>query len=70
MPRIHSPEILGGVGFDFVLFDQEHAALDQWAIDVGLLACRAYGLADLVRVSGPQSLLGVLGSGLIAAART
>ncbi len=62
-PAIQSVEILADVGYDFVVLDEEHAALDRASIDVGLLACRASGTVGLVRVSGPASLLGVLDCG-------
>ena len=37
----HATEMLGLLGFDFVVFDQEHAPLGQSALDVMILAARA-----------------------------
>ena len=54
-PTCHSIEILGGVGFDFVVIDEEHAPFDRSAIDIGLLAARAVGTAGLVRVAQPTA---------------
>ena len=62
-PTIHAVEILGDVGFDFVVLDEEHAAFDRSALDAGLLACRACGMAGLVRVSGPERILNALDCG-------
>ena len=64
-PTCHSIEILGGVGFDFVVIDEEHAPFDRSAIDIGLLAARAAGTAGLVRVAQPTAanILSVLDSG-------
>ena len=50
-PTIHAVEILGHVGYDFVVIDEEHAPIDRTDTDVILLACRASGVAGLVRVS-------------------
>lgn len=50
-----SVEILGGAGFDFVVIDQEHGVFDRAAINLGLLACRAAGIAGVVRVPHLQS---------------
>lgn len=65
IPTLHSTELLGGVGFDFVVIDQEHAPLDLAAIDVMILAARATGMAPLVRVSdaSPGNILSVLDCG-------
>ncbi|MDC7789715.1 aldolase/citrate lyase family protein [Rhodoplanes sp. TEM] len=64
-PTMHATEILGALGFDFVVIDEEHAPFDRAAIDVALLAAKAAGLAGLVRVasSAPSSLLSVLDMG-------
>ena len=62
-PTSHATEILGPVGFDFVVIDQEHAPFDRAATDVTLLAARAMGLPALVRVSGPAVILVALDCG-------
>lgn len=46
----HAIEIMGDVGFDFVVIDREHAPLDVAAIDHLILAAQAAGIAALVRV--------------------
>ncbi len=64
-PTTHSIEILGGMGFDFVVIDEEHAPSDRVTIDNGLLAARAVGTAGIVRVAEPTAskLLAVLDDG-------
>ena len=52
-PTSHASEILGDVGLDFVVVDQEHAPIDRGAIDQIMLGCRASGIAGLVRVAAP-----------------
>jgi 2-keto-3-deoxy-L-rhamnonate aldolase RhmA len=66
-PTCHAIEILGDLGFDFVVIDEEHAPFDRAAIDVGLLAARAAGTAGIVRVANPTaaSILSVLDCGAI-----
>lgn len=49
-PTTQVIEILGGVGFDFVIIDQEHAPLDPAMTDLMILAARASGVAPLVRI--------------------
>lgn len=64
-PTTHSIEILGSMGFDFVVIDEEHAPFDRVTIDNGLLAARAVGTAGIVRVAEPTpaKLLAVLDDG-------
>ena len=64
-PTTHAIEILGGLGFDFVVIDEEHAPFDRVTIDNGLLAAQASGVASLVRVAepSPSKLLAVLDDG-------
>ena len=64
-PTSHSIEILGGLGFDFVVIDEEHAPFDRVSIDMALLAARASGTAGIVRVAEPTpaKLLAVLDDG-------
>ncbi len=53
-PTTHATEILGGIGFDFVVFDQEHAPLDAGVLDMMILAARASNVAGIVRVPDAQ----------------
>jgi 2-keto-3-deoxy-L-rhamnonate aldolase RhmA len=62
-PTSHGTEILAGVGFDFVVIDQEHAPFDRTATDVALMASRGHNLPALVRVPGPEAILSVLDCG-------
>jgi 2-keto-3-deoxy-L-rhamnonate aldolase RhmA len=64
-PTTHATEILGAIGFDFVVIDDEHAPFDRIAIDTLLLAARAVGTAGLVRVASSDAayLLSVLDCG-------
>ncbi|MDQ8728013.1 aldolase/citrate lyase family protein [Bradyrhizobium sp. LHD-71] len=61
----HAIEILGDVGFDFVVIDQEHAPFDRGAIDIALLAARASNIASIVRVDEARasSILSALDCG-------
>jgi 2-keto-3-deoxy-L-rhamnonate aldolase RhmA len=43
-------EMLGGCGFDMIWIDAEHGALDKKDIQLHLMACRAAGVAGIVRV--------------------
>lgn len=64
-PATHPVEILGALGFDFVVIDEEHAPWDRVAIDAALLAARAAGTAGIVRVAEPtpSKILAVLDDG-------
>jgi len=64
-PATHPIEILGAVGFEFVVIDEEHAPWDRVAIDGALLAARASGTAGIVRVAEPTAakILSVLDDG-------
>lgn len=64
-PTIHATEIVGSLGFDFTIIDQEHAPFDRGTIDMACLAARAVGTAALVRVAEPSaaSILSVLDLG-------
>ncbi|MGH6861200.1 MAG: HpcH/HpaI aldolase family protein [Phyllobacterium sp.] len=64
-PTSHGIEILGEVGYDFIVIDEEHAPFDRAAIDVALLAAQAAGIAGLVRVSSPATILGALDCGAV-----
>lgn len=64
-PTSHTSEILGQVGFDFVVIDEEHAPFDRVTIDAALLGARAAGTAGIVRVAEPTpaKLLAALDDG-------
>lgn len=62
-PTTHATEILGALGFDFVVIDEEHAPFDRIATDAALLAARATGTAALVRVQNTSGILSVLDCG-------
>jgi 2-keto-3-deoxy-L-rhamnonate aldolase RhmA len=64
-PTTHPVEILGQLGFEFVVIDEEHAPWDRVAIDGALLAARASGTAGIVRVAEPSAarVLAVLDDG-------
>lgn len=65
IPTSHSVEIIGGLGYDYVIVDQEHAPYDRAAIDLACLAARAVNTAAIVRVAEAThaSLLSVLDCG-------
>lgn len=64
-PAIHTTEIIGELGFDFVVIDAEHAPFDRVTIDRILLAAKAWNVAALVRVerNDPASILAALDDG-------
>ena len=64
-PTPHAIEILGDLGFDFVVIDEEHAPFNRESIDIALLAARASGTAGIVRVPSatPAGILSVLDCG-------
>jgi staphyloferrin B biosynthesis citrate synthase len=64
-PTGHSTEILGSVGFDFVVIDEEHGPFDRVSTDMALMAARAGRIAGLVRVPDTGRLLGALDDGAI-----
>jgi 2-keto-3-deoxy-L-rhamnonate aldolase RhmA len=66
-PSSHSAEIMGDVGFDFVIIDEEHAPFDRVATDAALLGARASGAAGVVRVPSLEAsrILGALDDGAI-----
>ncbi|WP_273727345.1 HpcH/HpaI aldolase/citrate lyase family protein [Brucella gallinifaecis] len=53
IPTSHTAEIIGSVGFEFVIIDEEHAPFDRVSIDMALLGARAAGTAGLVRIAEP-----------------
>jgi 2-keto-3-deoxy-L-rhamnonate aldolase RhmA len=62
-PTSHATEILGDLGYDFVVIDQEHAPFDRTSSDIALMAARATDTPALVRVPGTESILSVLDCG-------
>ena len=64
-PTGHATEILGDVGFDFVVIDEEHGPFDKGTTDMAVLAARASNIAGIVRVASPapEALLAVLDCG-------
>lgn len=64
-PTTHATEILGLLGFDFVVLDQEHAPLGHAALDMMILGARASNIAGIVRVGDPSdaNILSVLDCG-------
>lgn len=66
-PTTHSIEIVGDLGFDFVVIDEEHAPFDRMATDTALLAARAVGTAGIVRVpsASAEGILSVLDCGAL-----
>jgi staphyloferrin B biosynthesis citrate synthase len=64
-PTSHATEMLGLLGFDFVVFDGEHAPLDLGTIDRMVLGARASNVAGIVRVASPAdaAILSVLDCG-------
>src|SRR5262245_35430660 len=66
-PTSHSTEILGAIGYDFVILDEEHAPWTRESLEVGFLGARAFGIAGLVRIARPDanSILSALDDGAI-----
>jgi 2-keto-3-deoxy-L-rhamnonate aldolase RhmA len=64
-PTPHATEILGLLGFDFVVFDMEHAAIDLGSLDRMILGARAANVAAVVRVpeGNPPAILSALDLG-------
>jgi 2-keto-3-deoxy-L-rhamnonate aldolase RhmA len=62
-PSVHATEILGDLGYDFVVIDEEHGPLDRGAIDLLLLAAQAARVAGIVRVAHRSSILAALDMG-------
>ena len=50
LPTTQVIEILGPIGYDFVIIDQEHAALDRNITDLMIFAARAANIAPIVRI--------------------
>ena len=65
IPATMPAEILGAVGYDFVVVDEEHSPFNRETTDAIVLACKAWGIASVVRVQSaqPAALLSVLDCG-------
>lgn len=63
MPTDQTVHILAQEGFDFVVVDEEHAALNPETTDRILAACRHAGIAGIVRVPDIGDILRVLDCG-------
>jgi len=66
-PTSHAAEIIGSIGYDFVMLDEEHAPWTRQTLEVGFLGARAFGTAGLVRIARPDasSVLSALDDGAI-----
>ncbi len=66
-PTGHATEILGDLGFDFVVVDAEHGPFDRGSMDQALQAARGIGLPALVRVpcAEPWHILSALDCGAV-----
>lgn len=66
-PTGHATEILGDIGFDFVVLDEEHAPFDRGDIDRIMVATRAANTAGIVRVpsAAPAGILSALDCGAL-----
>lgn len=64
-PASQTIEILGDMGFDFVVIDGEHAPFDRTTTGLGILAAKAAGTAAIVRVpdATASTILSVLDDG-------
>ncbi|CDZ26872.1 aldolase/citrate lyase family protein [Neorhizobium galegae] len=65
LPTTQVVEILGAIGYDFVVIDQEHAALGRDITDLMILAARASNIAPVVRIAefSEANILSALDSG-------
>lgn len=51
LPTTQVIEMLGQIGYDFIIIDQEHAALDRGMTELMIFAARASNLAPVVRIA-------------------
>jgi len=51
LPTTQVIEMLGQIGYDFIIIDQEHAPLDRGITDMMIFAARASNLAPIVRIA-------------------
>lgn len=65
IPASMPAEILGSLGYDFVVVDEEHSPFNRETTDLIVLACRAVGIGAVVRVQSadPAGILSVLDCG-------
>ncbi|WP_105431031.1 HpcH/HpaI aldolase/citrate lyase family protein [Neorhizobium sp. T6_25] len=65
LPTTQVVEILGAIGYDFVVIDQEHAALGRDMTDLMIFAARASNIAPVVRIAefSEANILSALDSG-------
>ncbi|OWY08386.1 aldolase [Thioclava sp. F42-5] len=65
IPATMPAEIMGSVGYDFIVVDEEHAPFNRETTDRIILACRATGIAAIVRVQSgaPEAILSALDCG-------
>lgn len=65
VPATMPAEILGSIGYDFVVVDEEHSPFNRETTDRIVLACKAAGIASVVRVQSadPANILSVLDCG-------
>lgn len=66
-PTPQPTEILGQLGFDFVMLDEEHAPWTREQLGNAYLGARAFNIAPIVRISRPDaaSVLSCLDDGAI-----
>uniref|UniRef100_A0A2A4YYW0 Aldolase n=1 Tax=OCS116 cluster bacterium TaxID=2030921 RepID=A0A2A4YYW0_9PROT len=55
VPSSHLTEVMGSLGFDFVMLDEEHAPWTRATLDAGCLGARAFGIASMVRIARPDA---------------
>lgn len=65
VPATMPAEIMGSLGYDFVVVDEEHSPFNRETTDKIILACKAAGIAAIVRVqsSAAANILSVLDCG-------
>jgi staphyloferrin B biosynthesis citrate synthase len=65
LPATMPAEILGSIGYDFVVVDEEHSPFNRETTDRIILACKVSGIAAIVRVQSadPAHILSVLDCG-------
>lgn len=67
VPSSHNTELLGNLGYDFVMLDEEHAPWTRQTLDMAILGARAFGTAPFVRIGRPDanSILSILDDGAL-----
>lgn len=65
VPATMPAEIVGSIGYDFVVVDEEHSPFNRETTDRIVLACRAWDISAVVRVQSPDpaAILSVLDCG-------